>query len=341
MSPGDWQPLGIGPAPLGLDPLPSYLCSQPTHGSVTIDLTVVTLLLQLRDSMRLIREDHFYIITTDELGSGAMKEPQRALYTADLGNLRGRVQTMYRSRVIHNDMAEASGWRRPWPPGTHLHQLSRFRRALFKVLDGGEKSAGRRGGQDDNQHATIPASILLRRRYGCVWRSPPSYIKPREGGHFQNQLHIKPFLWAIPQIQTSVQLAESPVPHHHHRAPLVRRARGNEPPQTCESYFTIAGPDNFARCQNRDGHVFSCDARDCPGFNARDGFALHGCYALDSASNLVGGATTVYPFFYKLESQYLEVRDGAGTGFMCYADQNVGNRLGQSAPKSLDLPRTL
>ncbi|EFP92443.2 uncharacterized protein PGTG_18268 [Puccinia graminis f. sp. tritici CRL 75-36-700-3] len=67
--------------------------------------------------------------------------------------------------------------------------------------------------------------------------------------------------------------------------------------------------------------------------NARDGFALHGCYALDSASNLVGGANTVYPLFYKLESQYLEVRDGAGTTFMCYADQNVGNRLGQSAPK--------
>ncbi|KAA1073560.1 hypothetical protein PGT21_015484 [Puccinia graminis f. sp. tritici] len=126
----------------------------------------------------------------------------------------------------------------------------------------------------------------------------------------------------------SVRLVESPVGHHARPGPLlVRRARGNEPPQTCESYFTIAGPDNFARCQNRDGHVFSCDARDCPGFNARDGFALHGCYALDSASNLVGGATTVYPFFYKLESQYLEVRDGAGTGFMCYADQNVGNRL--------------
>ncbi|KAA1122146.1 hypothetical protein PGTUg99_030131 [Puccinia graminis f. sp. tritici] len=70
----------------------------------------------------------------------------------------------------------------------------------------------------------------------------------------------------IVMVVRSVRLTESPVRHHDRAgASLVRRARGNEPPQTCESCFAIAGPDNFARCQNRDGHVFSCDARDCPG----------------------------------------------------------------------------
>ncbi|KAA1127345.1 hypothetical protein PGTUg99_035360 [Puccinia graminis f. sp. tritici] len=64
-----------------------------------------------------------------------------------------------------------------------------------------------------------------------------------------------------------------------------------------------------------------------PGIVPADGFALHGCYTLNSAGSIVGSAMTVYPFFYKLDSQYIQAHDGAGTMFMCYADQNVGNRL--------------
>ncbi|KAA1076721.1 hypothetical protein PGT21_016834 [Puccinia graminis f. sp. tritici] len=52
----------------------------------------------------------------------------------------------------------------------------------------------------------------------------------------------------IVMVVRSVRLTESPVRHHDRAgASLVRRARGNEPPQTCESCFAIAGPDNFAR----------------------------------------------------------------------------------------------